>query len=243
MGVTLLLVIFFVMDTLNFRRAPKPVRDAETARETWRFGGLHNLIFLGAILGSVFVNDPPFLREGIMVAAAVASWFLTSREIHNANDFSFEPIKEVAWLFLGIFATMIPALEYLQAHAASMGLHGEWQFYWGTGLLSGILDNAPTYLAFLATAFGLSGLNLDTGMPVFLRDQGPTLVAISVSAVFFGAMTYIGNGPNFMVKAIAERAKVETPGFFGYILRYSVPILLPVLFLVGILFFSRWRLF
>jgi len=242
-GVTLLLVIFFVMDTLNFRRAPKPVRDAETARETWRFGGLHNLIFLGAILGSVFVNDPPFLREGIMVAAAVASWFLTSREIHNANDFSFEPIKEVAWLFLGIFATMIPALEYLQAHAASMGLHGEWQFYWGTGLLSGILDNAPTYLAFLATAFGLSGLNLDTGMPVFLRDQGPTLVAISVSAVFFGAMTYIGNGPNFMVKAIAERAKVETPGFFGYILRYSVPILLPVLFLVGILFFSRWRLF
>ena len=117
------------------------------------------------------------------------------------------------------------------------------QFYWATGLLSGVLDNAPTYLAFLAAAFGLAGLDLNTGMPEFLGAHGHTLVAISVGAVFFGAMTYIGNGPNFMVKAIAERAKVETPGFFGYIVRYAVPILLPVLFVVGILFFSRWRLF
>lgn len=242
-GVSLLLGIFFVFDTLNFLKAPQPIRDRETAHETWRFRGLRNVLFLGAILGSVFVNHPAFLREGIMVAAALASWYLTPRDIHNANDFTLEPIKEVAWLFLGIFATMIPALEYLQAHAASLGLHSEMHFYWATGLLSGVLDNAPTYLAFLATAFGLAGLDIDTGMPQFLREHGHTLVAISVSAVFFGAMTYIGNGPNFMVKAIAERAKVETPGFFGYILRYSVPILLPVLFVVGILFFSRWRLF
>jgi len=178
-----------------------------------------------------------------MVAAALASWFLTPKEIHNANDFTLEPIKEVAWLFLGIFATMIPALEYLQAHASALPLHSDMGFYWGTGLLSGILDNAPTYLAFLAAAFGKAGLDLDTGMPAFLRYHGTTLVAISVGAVFFGAMTYIGNGPNFMVKAIAERAKVKTPGFFGYILRYAVPILLPVLFIVGILFFSRWKLF
>jgi len=242
-GVGLLLAIFFVFDTINFRQAPKPVRLKETEHETWRFGGLRNLLFLGVILGAVFVNHPAFLREAIMVAAALGSWFLTPKEIHNANDFTMEPIKEIAWLFLGIFATMIPALEYLQSHAPSLGLHSEMQFYWGTGLLSGVLDNAPTYLAFLATAFGLAGLDLDTGMPAFLRDHGHTLVAISVGAVFFGAMTYIGNGPNFMVKAIAERAKVKTPGFFGYILRYAVPILLPVLFIVGILFFSRWRLF
>ena len=111
------------------------------------------------------------------------------------------------------------------------------------GALSGVLDNAPTYLAFLATAFGSAGLNIDTGMPEFLAQHGHFLIAISVGAVFFGAMTYIGNGPNFMVKAIAERAKVETPGFFRYILCYSLPILLPVLFIVGMLFFSRWRIF
>jgi len=242
-GVALLLAIFFVWDTINFRRAPRPVRDKETAHETWRFGGLRNLLFLGVILGAVFVNHPPFLREVLMLAAALASWFWTPKEIHNANDFTLEPVKEVAWLFLGIFATMMPALEYLQAHAPALGLHSDWHFYWGTGLLSGVLDNAPTYLAFLATAFGLSGLDLNTGMPAFLQAHGSTLTAISVGAVFFGAMTYIGNGPNFMVKAIAERAKVETPGFFSYIVRYALPILLPVLFLVGILFFSRWRVF
>jgi Na+/H+ antiporter NhaD/arsenite permease-like protein len=238
-GTGLLLAIFFVWDTVNFHRAPKPVRDRETAHETWRFGGLHNLIFLAAILGAVFVKRPAFLREGIMFAAAVASWISTPKEIHEANDFTLEPVKEVAWLFLGIFATMIPALEYLQHHAASLGLQSPWQFYWATGLLSGVLDNAPTYLAFLATAFGIYGLDLNTGMAEFIRADGPVLTAISVGAVFFGAMTYIGNGPNFMVKAIAERAKVETPGFFGYLLRYALPVLLPVLFLVGILFFSR----
>lgn len=240
-GTALLLAIFFVWDTLNFHRAPKPIREKETAHETWRFGGLHNLIFLAVILGSVFVKNPPFLREAIMVGAALASWLTTPREIHEANDFTLEPVKEVAWLFLGIFATMIPALAYLQTHAASLGLQTPWHFYWATGLLSGVLDNAPTYLAFLATALGVSGLGF-SGMAEFIRTDGPVLTAISVGAVFFGAMTYIGNGPNFMVKAIAERARVETPSFFGYILRYAIPVLLPVLFLVGILFFSRHAL-
>lgn len=242
-GTGLLLAIFWVWDAINFRRAPKAVREKETAHGEWRFAGLHNLVFLAAILGSVFVNHPPFLREGIMLGAALASWLTTPRAIHESNDFNLEPIKEVAWLFLGIFATMIPALAFLQANAGSMGLHTPWHFYWATGLLSGVLDNAPTYLAFLATALGLQGLDLNTGMAEFIRTDGPVLTAISVGAVFFGAMTYIGNGPNFMVKAIAERAKVETPGFFGYILRYAVPVLLPVLFLVGILFFSRHALF
>ena len=242
-GVGMLLVIFFTLDYLNFLKAPAPVRTKETERETWRFGGLRNLFFLGAILASVFIDHPPFLREAVMIGAALASYFTTPKEVHNANDFTLDPMKEVAWLFFGIFATMMPALEYLQAHATALGLKSEMQFYWATGLLSGILDNAPTYLAFLATAFGRTGLNLETGMPEFIAHHSPHLIAISIGAVFFGAMTYIGNGPNFMVKAIAERARVETPGFFGYLLRYALPILFPVLLIVGILFFSRWRLF
>ncbi len=243
-GVGLLLAIFFVWDTINFRRAPAAIRERETAEGHWKIRGLHNLLFLGAILGSVFVKHPAFLREGIMVAAALGSWITTRREIHEANDFNLEPVKEVAWLFLGIFATMIPALEYLREHAPTLGLHTPWHFYWATGLLSGVLDNAPTYLAFLATALGLLGFEFDTaGVARFIAEDGALLTAISVGAVFFGAMTYIGNGPNFMVKAIAERARVETPGFFGYLLRYALPVLLPVLFIVGILFFSHRPLF
>lgn len=242
-AIGVLLAIFFVMDTWNFRKASRLVREIETAQEQWRFGGLPNLFFLAVILGSVFINNPPFLREAIMVAAAVASYFTTAKEVHNANDFSLAPLKEVAWLFFGIFATMMPALDLLQAHASALGLQTEMHFYWGAGALSGVLDNAPTYLAFLAAAFGSAGLPIESGMPEFLISHGHYLIAISVGAVFFGAMTYIGNGPNFMVKAIADRAKVETPSFFRYIVCYSAPILLPVLFLVGILFFSRWRLF
>ncbi len=242
-AVGMLLAIFYVFDRINFRRAPRTVRDRETARETWRFGGLWNLLFLAVVLGAVFINGFPFLREAIMIGAAVASYATTPRAVHEANDFTFHPIREVAWLFLGIFATMMPALDYLQTHAATLGLSTEWQFYWGTGLLSGVLDNAPTYLAFLATAFGTAGLDIDTQMPEFLAAHGPLLVAISVAAVFFGAMTYIGNGPNFMVKAIAERARVETPSFFRYLFCYAVPILLPVCFLIGVLFFSSWRVF
>jgi len=239
----MLLTIFFLMDTWNFRKASLLVREIETGHERWRFGGLQNLAFLAVILGSVFINNPPFLREAIMVAAAVGSYFTTSKEVHNANDFSLGPLKEVAWLFFGIFATMMPALDLLQARASSLGLHTEMHFYWGAGALSGVLDNAPTYLAFLAAAFGSAGLPIESGMPEFLVSHGHYLIAISVGAVFFGAMTYIGNGPNFMVKAIADQAKVETPSFFRYIVCYSVPILLPVLFVVGMLFFSRWRLF
>lgn len=242
-GVGMLLVLFYIFDSINFLKAPKLIREQETAHETWQFQGLQNVLFLGIVLASVFIDNPPFLREAIMAAAAVASYFTTRKEVHSANAFSMAPIKEVAWLFLGIFGTMIPALDYLQVHAPALGLHSDMQFYWCTGALSAVLDNAPTYLAFLATAFGLAGLNLETGMREFIGTHDHRLIAISIGSVFFGAMTYIGNGPNLMVKAIAERAKVETPHFLDYVLRYSLPILLPVLFIVGILFFSRWRMF
>ncbi len=241
-----MLGIFYLRDRTNFLKAPRAVREAETGGgETWKFGGLWNLAFLAVILGSVFIKGMPGLREAIMIGAAVASYVTTDKRTHKANDFSFAPIKEVAWLFVGIFATMMPALDYLELHAASLGLHSEMQFYWLTGALSGVLDNAPTYLTFLASAFGVVGLKIDQPehMQEFIMHHDHYLVAISIGAVFFGAMTYIGNGPNLMVKSIAEAAGAKTPSFFGYVFKYSLPVLIPFFFIVGILFFSSHRIF
>lgn len=237
----LLIGVFYVLDRRNFLRAPEPVREAETREEHWEFAGLVNLPLLAALLGSVML---PFgWREAVMIVAAVTSWFVTPKRIHEANHFDFAPIKEVAWLFAGIFLTMVPALQVLGANTSSLGLSSSMQFFWSTGALSGLLDNAPTYLAFLAAAFGVVGLNLDSDMSQFVQQQTELLKAISLGAVFFGAMTYIGNGPNLMVKKIADQQKVHTPSFMTYVMRFSVPVLVPVFALVGILFFSRWRVF
>lgn len=237
----LLLLVFYVLDRRNFLRAPKQVREMETREEHWKMDGLVNVPLIGMLLGGVLL---PFgWREVLMLAAAAISWFATPRRVHEANHFDFGPVKEVGWLFAGIFLTMIPALEVLGANTESLGLHSSIQFFWSTGALSGVLDNAPTYLAFLAAAFGSAGMNLDTDMPRFIQQQGELLLAVSLGAVFFGAITYIGNGPNLMVKKIADQQKVHTPDFISYILRYSAPVLLPIFGLVGILFFSRWRLF
>ena len=240
-----LIAIFYAFDSKNFLRAPKPVRDKETAHETWKVDGLHNLAFLGVILAAVFLRNPPGLSEALMVAAAIGSYFTTPKPVHEANDFTFAPVKEVAWLFVGIFATMVPALDYLELHAGALGLNSEMKFYWFTGALSGALDNAPTYLTFLAAAMGRHHLSLSNpaDMSTFLAQHDHELIAISLGAVFFGAMTYIGNGPNFMVKSIAEAAKVKTPSFGDYFLRYALPILVPFFALVGLLFFSQWRVF
>ena len=241
LAVSLLLAVFYLFDVRNFLRAPKPVRDAETAHERFRVTGLANFGWLAVILGAVFIKEPAGLREALMAGAAAGSYFTTKRHIHEANHFSFAPIKEVAWLFLGIFATMVPALDYLEHHAAHLGLSLPVHFYWSTGLLSGVLDNAPTYLTFLTAATAQHGVSLDNpaGVVGFLADHSAQVVAISLGAVFFGAMTYIGNGPNFMVKAICDHAKVRTPGFFGYIVRFSLPILLPILALVAWFQFHR----
>ena len=289
-GVGLLLVVFFLLDTRNFRRAPRAVRDRETAHEQWRFEGLVNLLFLGIVLGAVFIKQPTFLREGIMAAAAGASWLTTKKGVLEANDFSFQPIKEVAVLFLGIFATMMPALDWLQASAARFGEPSPALFFWGSGALSSVLDNAPTYLSFLSTAFGAfaspdltaslmacaQGQGLDTNciaathyaQPIcqaaaafhqlfpkgtlaanITYDQAQTVLllanpwsanclrAISIGSVFFGANTYIGNGPNLLVKAIADQQKAHTPAFFGYIFRFTLPCMLPMLVIVWLLFF------
>ncbi|MBM3888022.1 MAG: sodium:proton antiporter [Verrucomicrobia bacterium] len=223
-----LLAIFWVIDYRNFLRAPATVRAKETAREEWRFLGLHNVFFLILILAAVFIQRPPFVREALMVVAALGSYFTTRKPIHEANDFSFAPLKEVAFLFIGIFATMVPALDWLELNSRRLGIETVGQFYWGTGTLSSVLDNAPTYLCFLSAAIGLfSGQNV-ANVHDLIAVNNHYLVAISIGAVLFGACTYIGNGPNFMVKSIADHAKARTPGFFGYVFRYVLPILLPV---------------
>src|ERR1044071_5675730 len=172
-GVGVLLAIFFVVDTLNFRRAPKVVRERETAHEQWRFEGLGNVVFLAIVLGAVFIEHPLFLREAIMIGAAAGSYFSTRKRIHEANHFDFGPIKEVAILFAGIFATMMPALDWLRSHSGGLGSATPTLFYWGSGALSSVLDNAPTYLSFLSTAYGrLAPTDSIAGIVAFVNAHG-----------------------------------------------------------------------
>ncbi len=242
----LVLTVFYVFDWRSFERMPQRMQHtAAQSAETWRFDGLINVLFLFARIGAVFLPARFFLREGVMIAAAVASYRLTPKQVHEENAFTFAPIKEVAFLFVGIFATMMPALGYLEQHGAEFGFNRPLQYYFASGLLSAVLDNAPTYVNFLQlaqttavagnpTAFaGLSGVEATR---VLLTTHPLFVVAVSLGSVFFGAMTYIGNGPNFMVKSIAHDAGVHCPSFFGYVFRFSLPILLPILALVGWLF-------
>jgi Na+/H+ antiporter NhaD/arsenite permease-like protein len=176
----------------------------------------------------------------LMVGTAAVSYRFSNKNALRENDFHFGPIREVGFLFVGIFATMVPALDLLETHAADIGIATVGHYYWGTGCLSAILDNAPTYLNFLAVAFGVQNLSLENPahMQVMLAHAATAnyIVAISLGAVFFGAVTYIGNGPNFMVKSIAESSGVQCPSFFGYVLKYALPILLPLFALVSWLF-------
>ena len=235
-GVGILLVMFYVVDRLNFTRAPRAVREPATAHEPWRFDGLSNLFFLAVILGAVFVTRPIFVREALMVAAAIGSYFTTPKSIHAANDFNFHPTREVAILFAGIFATMMPALDWLNLNARL--LLGDQPapgiFFWGTGILSSTLDNAPTYLGSLDALFGATG---GRAIGELLNQHALSLLAISIGAVFFGAATYIGNGPNFMVKAVADQQKIRMPTFPGFVLKFTLPFLLPMLLAIWLIFF------
>lgn len=287
----MLLLMFYAVDVVNYRKSPKSVRAAMAEPpDHWQFSGGINLLFLGVILASVFINNPPFLREAMMLGAAVGSYFLTKKQIHRANDFNFHPVQEVAILFIGIFATMMPALDLLEVKSKELGTPSPAFFYWGTGALSSLLDNAPTYLCFLKAIFGAyvdtdaveqvrhlvstGGSDLATYVhgdkadqiratwetltrfnPAVLATKAASveqiemamllgnvkfnnfIVAVSCGAVFFGANTYIGNGPNFMVKAIADQNSVRTPDFLSYIWKFSLPIMLPMLLVVWALFF------
>lgn len=229
-----LLLTFYLVDRHNFRRSPAIVREEETGAGKIGIDGLRNIFFLAIILGALFIERPPFLREAVMLAAAVGSYFATPKNVHAANEFSFAPAKEVGWLFLGIFLTMVPVLDYMQLHARDLAVDTPAKFYWITGGLSAVLDNAPTYLTFLANALGRIGLSIEDPAAVhqFLGSGKAEMVAISMAAVLFGAATYIGNSPNFMIKAIAEQHGMHTPGFIGFVIKFSLPILLPILLLV-----------
>jgi Na+/H+ antiporter NhaD/arsenite permease-like protein len=194
-----------------------------------RVAGKASLAMLGGVLAAVALLDAPW-REAAIVGLAALSYVRTDRGLHEANRFTFHPILEVAALFAGIFVTMLPALHILQARGADLGVRQPWQFFWTTGALSSFLDNAPTYLTFLALAQSLHLPGDVVGVPHELLE------AISLGAVFMGANTYIGNGPNFMVRSIAEERGVRMPSFGGYML-YSAGVLVPVFLVVTLVFF------
>jgi Na+/H+ antiporter NhaD/arsenite permease-like protein len=250
-----LLVIFNFWDQHVFDREEIEGAAAllEEVQHHERLGlvGRRNLLLLAGVVATIYASgsgvvtrgDPwPWgVSEGIMLALATASFFVTARDLHTLNAFSWHPILEVAALFSGIFVAMTPALLYLNENAARFGISQPLHFFWATGLLSSFLDNAPTYLTFAATACGLDGIPLEGRyLASYLAhggDNAAILAAISTGAVFMGANTYIGNGPNFMVKAIAEHAGIRMPSFFGY-MAYSCAVLLPLFAVVSFAFFA-----
>lgn len=251
-----LLVIFNVWDQIVFAKEEKerPGSQLEEVQvhEPLRVKGLHNLALLAGVVAVVYAAGKGLgnggetwrvgVQEGLMLALAVASYVSTPKSIHQSNRFSFAPIVEVAVLFAGIFVTMTPALLLLNVHGKELGINEPWQYFWATGSLSSFLDNAPTYLTFAATACGTQGVPLEGRyLETFLAlppESGAAAIlsAISCGAVFMGANTYIGNGPNFMVKAIVEQAGIKMPSFFGYMI-YSVGVLVPVFAVVTFLFY------
>ena len=249
-----LLVIYFIIDSYYYKKEPEEnIAFDKTNITPIKIKGTHNFLWLAGIVASVaFINSQyieaihknhylSFLREGAMILLAITSLVLTKKTIRQANKFTWGPIVEVAFLFLGIFITMTPALIYLSENAAKLELTKHTQFYYATGVLSSFLDNAPTAVSFYSLGCGM--VNMFGGPTISMIYNGAPiafpeilLVAISLGAVLFGAMTYIGNGPNFMVKAIAEENKINMPSFFGYMFKFSLIILLPLYILVQILF-------
>ena len=215
-------------DTVAGEGDGDPVPAAAGARVPLSIEGMINLPLLTVVIGAVFLPTP--WREMAMVAAAVVSAWKTPAKVREENEFTWYPIEEVAILFAGIFATMIPALLILKARGAELGVVTPAHFFWATGVLSGFLDNAPTYLTFFSLAQGVGGAQTVAGV------SAPLLQAIGAGAVFMGANSYIGNAPNFMVKAIAEEAGVRMPSFFGY-MAWSCGVLLPIFALLTLLFF------
>jgi Na+/H+ antiporter NhaD/arsenite permease-like protein len=256
----LLLIIYFFMDTYFYRKESVSV-PKEEAKESLKIEGIYNFLFLGGVVGSVLMSGmvdlgeinilgihraiQDWLRDGLLVLLGTASLVATPIQLREDNEFTWFPIIEVAYLFIGIFITMIPCLLILKA-----GVHGDlaflinmvekpYHYFWITGALSSFLDNAPTYLTFFNTALGsfYSGLTEAQAVPLLMTENAIYLKAISTGAVFFGACSYIGNAPNFMVRSIAEETGTPMPSFFGYILKYSVIFLIPTFAIVSLVFF------
>ena len=252
---SVLLFVYFVIDSYIWRYREKAIYtskaldDNEEEAVRISVSGVVNFFYLSAILLSVAFINPSYIpaiadkeaplvvqfaREIVLLVILLLSLLTTHRRVRQTNHFSWSPIIEVAILFIGIFVTMTPALIFLNENAAALGLSKPWQFFFSTGALSSFLDNAPTAGAFHTVAKGLpiaEGSTLVAGIPDIL------LQAIALGSVLFGAMTYIGNGPNFMVKAIAENDGLRMPSFFGYIFKFSLIFLLPTYIAVALIFF------
>jgi len=267
--VGVLLALFFIIDSANFHKhktdVARQAKDrielegshnflwlfviialvlAQKAEWLARLEHWPALVSLGNALGWSMARTAEsfttLLVALLMIGTAGLSHKFANQDALKENKFDFAPLREVGLLFVGVFATMVPALDLLENHAASLGITTVREFYLGSGFLSAILDSAPAYLNFLAAAFGLRHMSLENPAHVqaFLLnpDTWKYVVAVSLGSVFFGAVTYIGNGPNFMVKSIAESAGVKCPGFFGYVAKYALPILIPLFALVSWLF-------
>lgn len=258
LNVVLLLGLFFILDIRAYKKdiADGATPNTDGERAPLRLKGVHNIIFLIVIVGAVILSGVlpkmvPFFAQEIhiygevsveistilevvlILVAAVLSFKTTDKGIREANNFTWDAIQEVAILFIGIFITMIPALLILKAQGASLGINQPWQFFWITGFLSSFLDNTPTYLVFFTTA---ASLGFTDGIKTALGYIPEViLMAISCGAVFMGAITYIGNAPNFMVRSIAEENGIKMPSFFSYLF-WSIGCLIPV-FLIDMLVF------
>ena len=249
------LLVFGIVDSFVLDREEKarPGSQLEDVMKHEPIGvdGAFNVVLLLGVVGVILAKGTGFgsstghwpfgVQEGLMIGLAVVSYFATNKVVHQKNSFSFGPINEVAILFAGIFVTMIAPLAILNARGAELGITQPWQYFWATGGLSGFLDNAPTYLTFAAVACGQAGISVDG--PHYLADylaaapiDDLILRAIACGAVMMGALTYIGNGPNFMVKAIAEENGVKMPSFFGY-MAWSLVILIPCFIVITFTFF------
>ena len=257
-----LLAVYFALDTYYYRKEgfnKSQIEDGE--KEPIRLVGSYNFIFLAGIVGAVIfsglvdwgeVNTLGIHRsiqgwtsDGIIVLMGILSLVFTPTKVREDNEFTWFPIQEVAYLFAGIFITMTPCLLLLLAGTkGALGfivgaVKEPYHYFWVTGTLSSFLDNAPTYLTFFTTAVGkfYTGMPESIAVSKLIAENPIYLMAISAGAVFFGANTYIGNAPNFMVRSIAEEAGTPMPSFFGYMLKYSIVFLIPVFILVSFIFF------
>ncbi|HEY3860843.1 MAG TPA: sodium:proton antiporter [Verrucomicrobiae bacterium] len=216
-----LLAVFYAVDRRHEVRLPLPI--PRTEHRCLSFGWW-NLLSLAVIAAAAAITMPPLVRDGIMIAAAAASWFLTGRRAREANEFSFRPLIEVGILFFGVFSTMMPAIDLLRNLG---GTFTPGKIYWSAGMLSAFLDSAPAYLAFFSAAAGHGGHELPARL----------ISALSMGTVMFGAVTYIGNAPNLMVKSIADHRGAPAPDFLAYLFKWAVPVMLPLLMLQWLIFF------
>jgi Na+/H+ antiporter NhaD/arsenite permease-like protein len=256
----ILLVIYFVMDSYFYRKEGVSAPD-DGVKEPLKLEGIYNFIFLAGVVGSVLMSGivdwgeintfgvhraiQDWVRDILLIILGILSLVVTPISLREDNDFTWFPIVEVAYLFIGIFITMIPCLLILKAGSQGAlaflidSVQKPWHYFWVTGALSAFLDNAPTYLTFFNTALGsfYASLTEAQSVPLLMTENAIYLKAISAGAVFFGACSYIGNAPNFMVRSISEEAGTPMPSFFGYILKYSLVFLVPTFIVVTLVFF------